>query len=364
MASSSQSSSQEEEEPQPSTSREDPGGNVKRRVLSSGSEPSGPSSAPAAAAPTASGKIRSKSQGDAMDVSSSDDDMPPAAFEPPPSAAAAGTLAVVPVSDSDKQGSQAEPTPPSTSSGQVYRSSVSIQISGSSQPPAGASLGAVPKQRPPQPVQPPVRRTPPVINQLPTGPRLQAFAVSTPSSSAPSAVGAANRTTKQLETRQRQLEMLRRMEERYKNMAPAPAGAAAAAAPPPPAAAVAAAVPDGAAAARHQQAPAAVSPAAAEPTASLSSCACQRLTVHVLDISEASTEHVVTWQQVKTNSSRSAPEETILYTLTVGHGEIVMFGGIQKDVSGMMHGGGGGQQADGDTVSNALYFLNPPAFII
>ena len=109
----SQSSSQEEEEePQPSTSREDPsGGNVKRRVLSSGSEPSGPS-----AAATAGGKSRSKSQGDAvnMDVSSSDDDMP-AAFEPP---SAAGTLAVVPVSD-DKQGS-AEPTP-STSSGQVYR---------------------------------------------------------------------------------------------------------------------------------------------------------------------------------------------------------------------------------------------------
>ena len=131
-------------------------------------------------------------------------------------------------------------------------------------------------------------------------------------------------------------------------MAPsgAPASAQAAAAP---------AVQEEAAAADQHQAAAALPAAAASPAAAaeqLSSCACQRPTVHVLDISEASTDHVVTWQQVKTNSSRSAPEETILYTLTVGLGEIVMFGGIQKDVSGLIHGSG--SPPDGDTVSNAL----------
>ena len=44
-----------------------------------------------------------------------------------------------------------------------------------------------------------------------------------------------------------------------------------------------------------------------------------------------------------------------------------MFGGIQKDVAGLVGGGGaggGGTSNDGDTVSNALHFLNPPSFVI
>ena len=98
----------------------------------------------------------------------------------------------------------------------IFRSSVNIQVSAEEVPQPGPSSGAVPKQPlPPRPPAVPPRRTPPVINQLPTGPRLQAFAVSTPTKPpGGGGSGSANKTTKQLETRQRQLEMLRRMEER------------------------------------------------------------------------------------------------------------------------------------------------------
>ena len=42
-----------------------------------------------------------------------------------------------------------------------------------------------------------------------------------------------------------------------------------------------------------------------------------------------------------------------------GKSELVMFGGIQKDVSSLTRGNNNGGASDGDTVSNAAYFLNP-----
>ena len=52
------------------------------------------------------------------------------------------------------------------------------------------------------------------------GPRLQAFAVNSPSSSTnmPTYVSPNSAKSRQIETRQRQLEILKRMEERYRNM--------------------------------------------------------------------------------------------------------------------------------------------------
>ena len=41
-----------------------------------------------------------------------------------------------------------------------------------------------------------------------------------------------------------------------------------------------------------------------------------------------------------------------------------MFGGIQKDVSSISRGGANGASSDGDTVSNAVYFLNPPNNVV
>ena len=156
-------------------------------------------------------------------------------------------LAVVPVSSANNS-----TTLPSLQS-PVYRSTLKIQVNNeenknNSNSMPGPSSGAIPKQlQPPpsssQPVQRPsapphIRKLPPVINQLASGPRLQAFAVSSSPASGfnqiPQQLPAANKTTKQLETRQRQLEMLRRMEERYKNMAPVQRPPAAAGQPSPP----------------------------------------------------------------------------------------------------------------------------------
>merc|ERR1712226_1479935 len=95
-----------------------------------------------------------------------------------------------------------------------------------------------------------------------------------------------------------------------------------------------------------------------------STCARQRLTIHVLDISKAISDHVVTWKDVRANASLNAPEETILYSLVKGKSELVMFGGIQKDVSLISRGGTNGGSSDGDTVSNAVYFLNPPNNVV
>ena len=51
--------------------------------------------------------------------------------------------------------------------------------------------------------------------------------------------------------------------------------------------------------------------------------------------------------------------------ILLGKSELVMFGGIQKDVSSISRGGAnGGASGDGDTVSNAVYFLNPPSNVI
>ena len=41
-----------------------------------------------------------------------------------------------------------------------------------------------------------------------------------------------------------------------------------------------------------------------------------------------------------------------------------MFGGIQKDVSSLARGNATGASSDGDTVSNAVYFLNPPNNVV
>ena len=99
-----------------------------------------------------------------------------------------------------------------------------------------------------------------------------------------------------------------------------------------------------------------------------SSCTCHRLSTMVLDISQAVSDHVVTWLPVRPGADlRQAPEETILYTLVRGRSELVLFGGIQKDVSSMTYRSPNNPQssnsssgAASDTVSNSVYYLVPP----
>ena len=86
-------------------------------------------------------------------------------------------------------------------------------------------------------------------------------------------------------------------------------------------------------------------------------CPHHRMTTHILDISHAISDHYVTWQLVSPVNSSEAPQESILYSLVLGRTELVMFGGLQKDVS---LNGGRGHQNNSETVSNCLFYLNPP----
>ena len=75
--------------------------------------------------------------------------------------------------------------------------------------------------------------------------------------------------------------------------------------------------------------------------------------VHVLDISKAVAEGTVEWLPVTMKHTGDAPEETILYTLVHGRGELIMFGGIQTDANSMQMG----MNIPPQVVSNNLHFI-------
>ena len=77
--------------------------------------------------------------------------------------------------------------------------------------------------------------------------------------------------------------------------------------------------------------------------------------LHVLDISNVVQSQTATWQQVRENVSLEAPEETIFYSLVEGRGELVMFGGIQRDIQNMQRG----MDVKSHVVSNNLFILSP-----
>ncbi|PSN48109.1 hypothetical protein C0J52_13244 [Blattella germanica] len=89
------------------------------------------------------------------------------------------------------------------------------------------------------------------------------------------------------------------------------------------------------------------------------------MTMFVLDISHVLTDECfVEWLPVKSdNVLNGEPEEKILYTLIAGKGELIMFGGIQKDATSITPQA----QLSSDvpnTVSNSLHFITAPKGII
>lgn len=87
-----------------------------------------------------------------------------------------------------------------------------------------------------------------------------------------------------------------------------------------------------------------------------------KMAMFVMDISSVLTEHFVSWLPLK-SVPEGSPEDTILYTLVVGNGELIMFGGIQKDATSVT------QQTQSslniaNTVSNSLHFITAPFDII
>lgn len=81
----------------------------------------------------------------------------------------------------------------------------------------------------------------------------------------------------------------------------------------------------------------------------------QLMYIHVLNIADAVRTKTVTWQPLCYTDSAEMPEETIFYTLVEGRGELVLFGGINKDIQSIQRGIG----IKSHLVTNRLYFLNP-----
>lgn len=78
--------------------------------------------------------------------------------------------------------------------------------------------------------------------------------------------------------------------------------------------------------------------------------------VHTLDISKAVDEGLVTWLPVEDDAHGQAPEETILYSLVCGRGELIMFGGMETDAKSMQIG----LNIQPQVVSNKMRFIKPP----
>lgn len=88
------------------------------------------------------------------------------------------------------------------------------------------------------------------------------------------------------------------------------------------------------------------------------------LGMYVLDISQAlADDPYATWLPWKsTELSSYGPEETILYTLVPGKGELIMFGGIQKDgnVLNCLNCLSNCISNVSNQVSNSLHFITAP----
>ena len=77
--------------------------------------------------------------------------------------------------------------------------------------------------------------------------------------------------------------------------------------------------------------------------------------IHVLNISDVVRTKTVSWQPLYYDDTIDMPEETIFYTLVEGRGELILFGGINKDIQSIQRGFG----IKSHLVTNRLYFLKP-----
>ena len=74
----------------------------------------------------------------------------------------------------------------------------------------------------------------------------------------------------------------------------------------------------------------------------------------VIDLSGVLTSGTAVWLPVHEQSHTDIPEETILYSLNEGRGELVMFGGIQADLNSMQRG----INVNSQIVTKDTYFIS------
>lgn len=84
------------------------------------------------------------------------------------------------------------------------------------------------------------------------------------------------------------------------------------------------------------------------------------LSIFVLDIANVLCDDcTASWMPLKQNG-QSGPDERILYSLALGRGELIVFGGIRKERTTIQ----GRPDIDDSEVYNDLYFINPPRYVI
>ena len=74
---------------------------------------------------------------------------------------------------------------------------------------------------------------------------------------------------------------------------------------------------------------------------------------HSLDISQVLTCQTVSWLPPDSTEQCTAPDETIFYSIVVGRGELIMFGGIQADLHSMQRE----MTVSSQVVNNQIHFL-------
>ena len=84
------------------------------------------------------------------------------------------------------------------------------------------------------------------------------------------------------------------------------------------------------------------------------------LAIFVLDITNVLRDECsASWVPLQQNG-QSGPDERILYSLVLGRGELIFFGGIRKDQTTIQ----GHPDTDDSEVYNDLHFINPPRYVI
>lgn len=84
------------------------------------------------------------------------------------------------------------------------------------------------------------------------------------------------------------------------------------------------------------------------------------LAIFVLDITNVLCDECsASWVPLKQNG-QSGPDERILYSLVLGRGELIVFGGIRKEQTTIQ----GQPDIDDSEVYNDLHFINPPRYVI
>ncbi|KAK3921059.1 F-box only protein 42 [Frankliniella fusca] len=86
------------------------------------------------------------------------------------------------------------------------------------------------------------------------------------------------------------------------------------------------------------------------------------MVVCVMDITKVLEEECsARWLALNPETSSSGPEETLLYTLVAGRGELIMFGGIHREAMTLMTNS---QINSASNLSNSLHFISAPHGVI